>query len=193
MRRLKAPSNKHESIDLFARGAYGNNIPTYANPYEALKTSEQSFVIRYKGPPGVQGPAIYGIQDICLNDVWRDLIKSGWKEECLYVNSEIPNKRIVFQGELSTGNWTDPEWLLVGCEDSGIHMREAMKRSTFKARGWKARAYLQLKMDPASWDDLNAVINTWPDGVIELVIFDTPYGSLASTGRRVILWEVRSY
>lgn len=191
MWRLKAPKNKHESIDLFSRGCYGNNIPTYANPSAALNTDEPFFVIRYKGEPGVQGPAIYGIARNCLISEWQRLIREGWKEERLYVNTEIPNKRIVFQGELSTGNWADTQWYLVGCEEPGMHMREAMKRSTFKATGWKARAYLQTKMDPASWDDLNAVINTWPDGVIELVIFDTPFGSLASTGRNCVVWEVR--
>ncbi len=186
------PRNKHESTDLFARGCYGNNIEQWENWREAVMASDGPFVIRYKGPPGVQGPAIYGIHIDNLCAEWESLIAKGWQEENLYVNGEIPKERVVFQGELSTGNWADTEWLLVGCEDSGIHMREAMKRSTFKVTGWRAREYLRKHMDWCSWDDLVELIDLYPDGVIELVIFDTPYGSLAHTGRSVIFWEVRS-
>ncbi len=188
---MRAPKDKHESIDLFSRGRYGNNIPTYCNPDEALKADESVYVIRYKGEPGVQGPAIYGIKKELLSSIWAEQIQKGWKEERLYVNSEMPAERVIFQGELSTGNWVDPEWLLVGCEDPGIHMREAMKKSSFKTTGREARFYLKSRMSPASWDDFNLVIDEWPDGVIELVIFEIAFGSLAETGRNAIVWEVR--
>ncbi len=190
---MRAPKDKHESTDLFARGRYGNNIDTFASPVEALASNESAFVIRYKGEPGVQGPAIFGVKRNVLWNEWNALKTAGWHENRLYLNTVIPADRIVFQGELSTGNWADREWYLVGCEDAGIHMREAMKRSTFKATGREARFYLKSRMSPVSWDDFNLVIDEWPDGVIELVIFNTPYGSLAGKGCNCIIWEARAF
>ncbi len=188
------PKNKNESTDLFARGLYGNNVPTYVNPMDAIvRSSGDSFTIRYKGQPGVQGPAVFSIHTDNLGAEWDKLLREGWETDRLYVNDSILTDSILFQGELSTGNWTDPMWLLVGCEDSGIHMREAMKRSTFKAQGWKAREYLRKHMDWSSWDDLNLLIDMYPDGIIELVIFSKPHGRLSHTGRRAIFWEVRNF
>lgn len=193
--KLRAPVNKHESIDLFARGCYGNNIPTYPDPCTAILVGDSDlFVIRYKGEPGVQGPAIFGIHKDDLIQKWEDLIlKDGWDAHRLYINTSIPSEKIIFQGELSTGNWADREWLIVGCEESGIHMREAMRKSSFFAKGWRAKEYLRKHMHPSSWDDLNDCIDLWPDAIIELVIFDTAFGSLANTGRNCIIWECRGF
>lgn len=191
---MRAPANKHESIDLFARGCYGNNIPTYPDPCTAILAGDSNrFVIRYKGEPGVQGPAIFDIHEDHLIQTWEDLISKGWDLNRLYVNTAIPKDRVVFQGELSTGNWSDTEWFLTGSVNSGIHMREAMKNPELKITGWRAKEYLRKHMHPSSWDDLSECIDLWPDGIIELVIFDTSYGSLASTGRNCIIWECRGF
>lgn len=190
---MNAPKDKHESTSLFTRGRYGNNIATYANPEEAIAADPQAlFMIRYRGDVGVQGPAVLADAN-GLHIKWLDILSDGWQESRLYINVSIPIDRIVFQGELSTGNWSDPEWFLIGCTDSRIHMREAMKRASFKRRGLAAKLYLKLVMDASSWEDLNAVIDEWPDGVIELVVFDTPFGSLEHTGRRMIIWESRGF
>lgn len=193
---MKAPLNKHKSTDLFSRGCYGNNLPTFDSPIGAtmsIKTGDELFVIRYKGPVGIQGPAIYNIHVDGLWEKWDELIANGWDKDLLYINECMRPELVVFQGELSTGNWADREWFLQGCEDSGIHMREAMKRSTFRRSGLMARLYLRERMHPSSWEDLSECINMWPDGIIELVIFNTPYGSLAHTGRNSIVWEVRNF
>ncbi len=187
------PKNKAESTDLFARGCYGNNIQQWDSPCVAMLQSSGPFVIRYKGEPGVQGPAVFGIHEDKLFHEWCQLIKIGWEAERLYVNASIPPERIVFQGELSTGNWADPEWYLCGNIDSGIHMREAMKKPNLVLNGWRAREYLRKHMDWSSWEDLNLLIDTYPDAVIELVIFDTPHGRLDYTGRRAIVWECRAF
>lgn len=195
---MQAPKNKHESTDYFARGLYGNSIRQWTTWEEAADDTDYqgTHVIRYKGENGAQGPAIFDVPRYRLLKEWTKLLRTGWKEERLYVNEAVPKDRIIFQGELSTGNWHHPEWRLVGHAGPGIHMRDAMKLSDFQREGWQAKEYLRKHMDWSSWGDLMQLLDQWqePDkeAVIELVILDTPVGRLAHTGRRTIFWEFRN-
>ena len=193
----RAPRNKHETTDYFARGLFGNSIRQWGSWVEAADAVDYqgTFVIRYKGENGAQGPAIFDVPRWRLFWEWSDLLSAGWKEERLYVNEAIPKERIIFQGELSTGNWHHPQWYLVGHEGPGMHMRDAMKLRDFERHGWRAKEYLRKHMDASSWDDLMQLLDQWQDTrvetVIELVVFDTPVGRLAHTGRRALYWENR--
>lgn len=189
---MLAPKNKSESTDFFKRGVYGNSIEQYEHPTEALAGTKQSFVIRYKGEPGVQGPAIFGVPRERLVADWKNLITEGWEEKRLYVNEEIDRHAIRLQGELML-TWDDG-WLFRGSDDRGIHMRAALQPPHLKTwHGWQARELLRTSMDPSSWDDLNCCIDLWPDAVIELAVMDSPIGRLANTGRRLIIWEARTF
>ena len=189
---MLAPRDKHESIDLYSRGRYGNYIQTYRTPLDATAASNGPFTIRYKGEPGVQGPFHYGITRDRLHMMWQHFAKD-WDELRLYINDTIPADKIVFQGELNTGNWSHVDWLLIGSNESDIHMREAMSRPNIRRDGLAARLYLKHFMDDGSWHDLCLVIEESPEATIELVIFSTPYGSMASSGRNSIIWECRGY
>lgn len=188
---MQAPKHKAESTDYFKRGVYGNNIEQWENPDEALASGKRSFVIRYRGEPGVQGPALFGIPGEVLIMEWNKLLGEGnWEESRLYVNEEVDRHKITLQGELLLNH--DDGWLFRGCLGGGRHMREAMSQANCQTwRGWQARELLRSKMHPSSWDDLNCLIDMWPDAVIELVTMSTAYGSLAHTGRNMICWEVR--
>lgn len=192
---MLAPQNKYESTDYFARGLYGNNIRQWTHWSDAANDTayQGTYVIRYKGENGAQGPAIFDIPRVRLLEQWLELLGQGWKEERLYVNEAIPKDRIIFQSELSTGNWHQPEWYLVGHAGPGIHMRDAMKLHDFERTGLMARLYLREHMDASSWEDLNWMIDEWPNAVIELVVLDTPVGRLAYTGRRCLVWEARCF
>lgn len=186
---MRAPKNKHEAIDLFVRGRFGNTIPTFLNPYFAMNESAGPFVIRYKGRPGEQGPAMFGIKKESLLERWNEFVAAGWEEKRLYVNDEIDREKITFQGEVMLN---DEGWLVRGRLGGGCHMREAMAQ----AKAWKgsvARYLLNSRMDASSWEDFQAVLEEWPDAVIELVTMSTSLGHLSHTGRNTIIWEVRGY
>ena len=139
---MRAPQNKHESIDLFARGRYGNTLPTWNTLEEALASDCQLFTIRYKGEPGVQGPAIFEVPRHMLITEYNLQVRAGWKKERLYTNQAIDPSTIVLQGELMLNH--DDGWLFRGSERPGIHMREAMKEAK-TWRGWQARELLRTK------------------------------------------------
>lgn len=189
---MNAPKHKAESTSLFARGVYGNTIEQWETPAEALASTKQAFTIRYRGNPGVQGPAIFGVPRERLLADWKQLVVEGWEERRLYINEAIDAAKIRLQGELML-NWEDG-WLFRGSEASGEHMRWAMAAPNTKTwRGWVARELLRSRMHPSSWDDLQCLLDWWPDAVIELVCMDGPVGKLAHTGRNVLFWECREF
>lgn len=186
---MTGPHNKDESIDLFKRLRYGNNVQQWDTVEQALDSDVPGFVIRYRGTPGVQGPAIFGVPRSLLLPTF-EATTMHWERKRLYINEEIDRHRILIQGELVL-NWQDG-WLFRGRRGGGMHMREAM-RTAETWRGWRARELLRMLMDPSSWEDLSLCIDEWPDAVIELVVMDTPVGAMAHTGRRGIIWECRNF
>ncbi len=183
-----APKNKNESTDLYARGRYGNKLKSFDGLPSAMLSDCRMFAIRYRGKVGVQGPAVFDIQHENLAHAWSELIIKGWEEGRLYINECMDPSLVILQGELMLNH--DDGWLFRGSRKSGIHMREAMKDCETWC-GWPARELLRSVISPSSWDDLNLLIDEFPDAVIEIVVFDRAYGDLAYTGRNSIVWEVR--
>lgn len=187
---MQAPKDKHEAIDLFKRGRFGNKIATYGTVKDALKDNDDHYAIRYLGKPGVQGPAVFRIQRSALKFEWDRLIEAGWEENRLYVNGAFEDEFVCLQGELMLNH--QDGWIFHGNDQPLQNMRQALKTpKTWK--GLTARELLRSKLHPSSWEDLNLVIDEWPDAIIELVVTRTPCGDLAYTGRNMIIWEVRGY
>jgi hypothetical protein len=71
-------------------------------------------------------------------------------------------------------------------------MREAMKRGLLLPRtGATVLALLDRYMDPSSRDDLDALLELYPDATIEFSCFTVDVGVFP--GRNTIFWEVRNY
>ncbi len=186
---MRAPQNKDESIDLYRRSRYGNSLRVFDDVVSAYNSDVKLYAIRYRGDPGVQGPAIFDIPKNLLAPAWAAHCMH-WNEKRSYICECMDPMRVLVQGELEL-NWQDG-WYFQGRLGGGMHMREAMKNSKIW-RGWPARELLRSLMDPSSWDDLNLCIDEWPDAVIELVVLDTPTGAMAHTGRRAVIWEARGF
>ena len=71
-------------------------------------------------------------------------------------------------------------------------MRETMKRGWHHHRGYlETKVLLDRYLDPSSRDDLDALLELYPDATIELTAFDIDTGVIP--GRNTIFWEVRDY
>ena len=71
-------------------------------------------------------------------------------------------------------------------------MREAMKKGLLLPRsGATVLALLDKYMDPSSRDDLDALLDLYPDATVELSCFTVDVGVIP--GRNTIFWEVRDY
>lgn len=71
-------------------------------------------------------------------------------------------------------------------------MRITMKNGWHTHRGYlETKVLLDRYMDPSSRDDLDALLELYPDATIELTCFDIDTGVIP--GRNTIFWEVRNY
>lgn len=71
-------------------------------------------------------------------------------------------------------------------------MRMTMGAGWHRHRGYlKTKVILDHYMDPSSRDDLDVLLELYPDATIELTCFDIDTGVIP--GRNTIFWEVRNY
>jgi hypothetical protein len=86
-----------------------------------------------------------------------------------------------------------PTWVLDLLNSGGLPpMRQTMARGLHRHRGYlETRLLLREFMDPSSRDDLDTLLEMYPDAAIEFSCFDINTGVLPR--RNTIFWEVRNY
>ena len=169
---------KTDASILFRRGYFGNAIPSWPDPQSIpeAKRHEDRWALRSLWP---QGPFQAGLTYPQLVD--------HWTEDFYIVQSLETNVRLL-QGDLSlTTEGPALTYTLAG----GTH-RKAMLQGPFRyVTGIKTLALLQHYTSPASYTELQNCIEAWPEGIIELTVFDRDVGT--NPGCNTIIWEVRQF
>jgi hypothetical protein len=115
-------------------------------------------------------------------DAWR-------REGRIYMICEAaPDEKGTIQGEICRGPFG---WAGIMGFSRGLRMRDAIAQGLLTPRsGAVARALVRRFMSPASLDDLDAILDLYPDAAVEF----TCYGDHNfERGRNTIFWEVRNY
>lgn len=100
-----------------------------------------------------------------------------------------PDHKRTLQGEVCR-----TERGLQGFLEIGGHlpMRQAMAAGLMKHYGYlQTKLLLDRYMDPSSRDDLDALLERYPDAAIEFTCFSVNAGVFPN--RNCIFWEVRNY
>lgn len=100
-----------------------------------------------------------------------------------------PNHLGTLQGEVcrTYRGWEG----LIGLSN-GLPMRPAMAAGLLVPRsGVVVKALLDSYMDPSSRDDLDAILDLYPDATVEFTCFSVDVGVIPN--RNTIFWEVRNY
>lgn len=100
-------------------------------------------------------------------------------------NEAMPDESLLIQGELSCDHCG---WRLSYSFDKAV-MRTAMQNARH-VDGIVARVLLGEFCDASSFDDLSALLDEYPDHVIEFSVYRFPVGDCR---RNTIVWEVRRY
>jgi hypothetical protein len=98
-----------------------------------------------------------------------------------------PDEHGTLQGEVMYGTrgWEGTLGL-----SRGLRMRDAIAKGLLLPRSPAAtRFLLRTYMSPASLDDFDALMDLYPDSVVEFTCYDWDFGR----GRNTIFWEVRNY
>lgn len=177
---------KEENYRLYQSGCFGNKLRTW-NTLEELdcSTYRGSVVIRYKEP----GSSFcrYEIPFARLRQVVSELEDFGAHRSKMTFNESAPDTLLVIQGEVARST----DHLTLYYSDLPLPMRKALKLKAYTLSGLEAIFLLRRNLFPCSYDDLQELLDLYPDSVIEFSAFSRSLGNCRN--RNTIFWEIRNY
>lgn len=181
---------KKEFYQLWEAGVLGNKLRTWRDPREAEASGVPLVGFRYSDPRGGGAPWWGTAPHGGIVARFNEIVATGFDAQYLVVCEAAPDEHGTLQGEVcrTVGGWHG----LLGLS-RGERMRDAIAKGLLRpVHGVTVVALLNHYMDPSSRDDLEALLERYPDATVEF----TCYGDLhvGSTPRRnTIFWEVRNY
>lgn len=102
----------------------------------------------------------------------------------------VPNHRSTMQGEINRGIDGLYGYIAIGhgLPPMRVSMAQGLHEHFYRVQ---VRALMQRYMDPASQDDVDALLELYPKATIEFTCFDVCVGNIP--GRNTMFWEVRNY
>lgn len=106
------------------------------------------------------------------------------------MDGSVPNDHSIMQGEVVRTHNGLESFLAIG---HGLPpMRQTIAAGLHKHRGsLETRLLLKTYMDPCSQDDLETLLDLYPDSAIEFTCFEVKTGMFPH--RSTIFWEIRNY
>lgn len=207
--------SKAEFFRLWEAGVLGNRPPLFRTVEAAIDSGLPRIGFRELGKAGG------GAWELVSSPFDVQVVAKKWERagKKFIMDGSVPNDHSTMQGEVRRGEWGLESYLCVRehieyqlsqgipcwiehlqrwgtatgkCYPGLPPMRETMKRGWHCHRGYlETKVLLDRYLDPSSRDDLDALLELYPDATIELTAFDIDTGVIP--GRNTIFWEVRDY
>lgn len=178
---------KRDFVERYAAGEFGNASPTWNTLKEFLATKPREDGTLYHVRSRIAGGKTYYNHSLVgVKVVWGDLEEWGQSRD-FYISAMCPTERTKIQGEVLRGI----RGLELTYSTVAKPMRDALKEETLYASGLRAVMLLKARMNRASWEWLDFLLETYPDHVVEFTTFDTNWGTIP--GYNTVFWEVRKY
>jgi len=178
--------NKRTMFALYWKGEFGNKLQVWPT-LEELRSSGYTGLLglRYAGATG-GGRCEYHIPLERVAERIDAWVRDGADRNLISLWEMAPHERAILSGEviLSVRGWE----LYFSREKTP--MRQALTAAPEYAHGLTALLILKATLDPASYDDLMELFETYPDSAVEFSSFET---ALGDCWRNTIIWEVRNY
>lgn len=175
---------KADFFRLWTDGVLGFKLRTWEDPRDAVAAGVPLCGFRQLGVAG--GGAFEMAERSDIMNVAEKWTAAGRK---FMVCEAAPDQLATIQGEVCRGirGWEG----LLGRVINGKRMRDSIKDGDLTPRhGVVVLAMLDQFMAPSSRDDLDALLDLYPDATVEF----TCYGDHNfDRGRNTIFWEVRNY
>ncbi len=174
---------KQEFYRLWSAGVLGNKLRTWTNLQEALDAGLQRYALRESGKAG---GGLHTFHDRYALPSWA----KKWTDEGrkFFIAETAEDEYQTLQGEIcrTFRGWEGT----IG--STKLPMREAMTRGLLTPRsGAEVRYLLRLSMDASSLDDLDDLLDLYPDSTIEFTTFSKDVGLIPN--RNTLIWEVRNF
>jgi len=180
--------DKRQMYDLQRRLALGNCLRTWSTPDEVRSSG-------YRGPVAIRPlkPRLGMVTHINQRDLERATAmyaasRGCGPEDMVYSEMAAPSMGI---GRLLNAEAERlPGGLYLRWCPLNVHMPEAMKSAT---HSWRLEAAGILEYFMTDWrdlDDLEALMDMYPDAAVEFSVLDRRVGWAE---RQTVIWEVRNY
>lgn len=164
----------------------------YSDVEEALAAGATRLGFREMGRAGGGKFEIFDQRNwgIAFSQIVRSTAAQWTREGRIYVlDSAVPNTQVTLLGEV-TRTYRGLEGFL-GVR-TGLTMRESIAKGLLVHRSpMETKALIDYFMDPSSRDDLEELLEMFPDAAIEFACFPINVGVIPR--RNTIFWEVRNY
>ena len=142
--------------------------------------------MRYRGRAG-GGRAVTHIPADAVTAKIREWAEEGIDPELITFHESMPDESLQIQGEVAR----DVGGLNLSYSvERRQAMREAMEHPSL-ASGLSARLILEYFLDANSREDIDMLLDLYPDAVIEFGTYERDVGLLPR--RNTVIWEVRNY
>lgn len=210
--------SKRKFYELWRAGVLGNRTLLFDTVWEALEWRPRLNRIGFREigkPRGAAGAWTLANREDAV------AVYTEWKAagRTFIMDGSVPNHRATLQGELvrteagltgflcerrriSTRDWLEyareqcNPHVVAFTEDPCLAGLPPMRKTM--AMGWhrhtsylETRLLLDRYMDPSSRDDVDALLDLYPDAAIEFTAFSVNVGLFP--GRNVVFWETRNY
>lgn len=179
---------KREFFELWEGGFLGNRLRTWRDWREAHASGCSPVGFREIGKAGG------GKLDIVGHDQIQGMAEEWKRAGRSYMICEAaPDQHATIQGEIcrTVGPWGGGYAGLLGRVVNGRRMRDSIAAGDLKpVTGLAAKVIIDTYMDPGSRDDLEALLEIYPDASVEFTCYTKNVGFL---NRNTIFWEVRNY
>jgi hypothetical protein len=175
--------SKIEFFRLWELGVLGNRNHLFYDEYEAALSGFNEIGFRQIGVPGGAWEKVPWYEAPNTAKKWRDagrifVMDSGADDPAMTLQGEVCRTFRGLEGYLGLAH--------------GLPMRKAMAAGYMTARtGAEVKVLLNTYMDPSSQDDLDALLELFPDATVEFTCFNHDIGVIP--GRNTIFWETRDY
>jgi hypothetical protein len=180
---LKPVTKKHQNYKNAMQGCYGNQPKYWSSLEELYKDNRYCDLITLRTLLGGGGPCLY---DLPVNQVETAAKSLNVPSKDIYYNESAPDNRVVLQGE-----YYNRHDCLFAYSTVKEKMRSALKKECINLYGLASKEVLRSYMTPSSYEDFQALLDLYPDHVVELSIYSVCLGNIR--GRNTIVWEVRRY
>lgn len=176
---------KAQFFRLWEQGLLGNKLRTWRSPEEAVASGVPIVGFRQIGQTGAGAFEMATNAEILgVAERWR----AAGRE--FMVNEAAPDHLGLIQGEVC--RLADGWHGLIGRVVNGKRMRDSIRDGDLRpCKGVQVIDLLNRFMDPASRDDLDALLDLYPGHTVEFTCYSVDVGFLP--GRAAIMWEVRLY
>ncbi len=185
----KSVNNKDESYLLYNADIFGNRALTW-NSYQEIIESGWKGKVCMRSKKGIDRKKVeYNVPLINIPErieYWRR--EYGIRESGISFNQSMPDKRLILQGEVIISESFG--WYLL-CTFEKVPMNQALEISSQTRTGLLAKLLLQHTLCPSSFADLEAILDRFPDSVVEFSTYEVAVGDIPN--RNTIFWEVRNY